>query len=116
MWMGQRGREKGKPRQVPGALHSCGAHCGKGDDINSATTAEQLCDDGGGAAACWGEMGRDSVNEGRGCGGGSGVFTLKPGRRVWDVGHGVRAAVIHAEHAAWVRAWQSGRLREGEWG
>lgn len=45
--MGQRVREKGKPRRVPGVLHSGGAHRGKGDDISSAMTVERLCDDGG---------------------------------------------------------------------
>lgn len=55
MWMGQRGQEKGKLRRVPGALHSSGANCGKGDDIGSMTTVERLCDDGGGTTACWGK-------------------------------------------------------------
>jgi hypothetical protein len=58
-------------------------------------------------------MGRESLNEGRGCARGFGVFTLKPGRCAWDWDHGVRVAIIRAERAAWARAWRSGRMWGG---
>jgi hypothetical protein len=48
-------------------------------------------------------MGRESVNEGQGCAGGFGVFTLKPVQRAWDGDRGVRAAIICVERAV-VRA------------
>jgi hypothetical protein len=47
------------------------------------------------------KMGKESVNEGRGCAGGSGVFTLKPWRCAWDEDRGVWAADIRDERAAW---------------
>jgi hypothetical protein len=49
---GQRGRWKGKPTRVPGALRSGRAHHGQGDGKGPARTAERL---GNGGAAVLGE-------------------------------------------------------------
>jgi hypothetical protein len=65
----QRGREKGKPRWVPGASHSGGAHRGNDDGRGSATTTKRPCG-GGGVAACWvGKTGRERATKDRGAGG-----------------------------------------------
>lgn len=79
--------------------------------VEATTMAEQLCNDSGTAASWVSKMGRESLNEGRVCVGVSEVFALKPERCAWDTDHGVRAAVIRAERAAWARARWSGRLR-----
>jgi hypothetical protein len=96
-------------------MHFGGTHRGRGDNSGSTTMVGQLCNDSGTAASWVSKMDRDSVNEGQVCVGVSEVFALKPGQHAWDVDHGLRAAIIRAERAAWARARWSGQLRGGGW-
>jgi hypothetical protein len=67
--------ERGIPKRVPCALCLGKAHSGQGDGKGPARTIERLGNDGGSAASWVRARGKDRVNEGQGCAGGSGVFT-----------------------------------------